>query len=146
MLDLVFRNLTGDTTFPESFFKKLFACALEELAWSDQDIEVSVSLVSNEEIRKLNKKHRNKDSVTDVLSFPMGEQITPSPINLGDVFICPKRVGEDAQQQNIAEDKRMAWAAIHGFLHLAGYDHEVSETEAKKMSELEQKVLAKCGF
>jgi len=146
MLDLVFRNSTVDQSFPESFFKKIFECALGELDWSDQDIEVSVSLVSEQEIKELNKKHRNKDAITDVLSFPMGEQITPIPINLGDIFICPARVKADAQEQEISLDQRMAWASIHGFLHLAGYDHEVSKTEAKKMSELEQKILAKWAF
>ena len=85
-------------------------------------------LVSREEIRHLNRRHRGRDAETDVLSFPVdgGERI-PGPRELGDVLICPEHAGD------------LERAAVHGVLHLLGYDHEA---DAGEMLALEDRILA----
>jgi probable rRNA maturation factor len=77
-----------------------------------------VQLVDAEAIRALNREHRNLDSATDVLSFPVDEAgDAVGPRELGDVVICPEHT------ENLTE------AVVHGVLHLCGYDHEIDEGE-----------------
>ena len=92
------------------------------------DGHLSVELVNADAIRKLNGDHRGIDAATDVLSFPMdAAETTPGPRELGDVVICP------------AECADVTEAAIHGVLHLCGYDHETDEGE---MLALQDEVMA----
>jgi probable rRNA maturation factor len=92
---------------------------------------VTVALVESERIRALNRDHRGRDEPTDVLAFPVdGRDPTPGPRELGDVVICPEHT------TNLEE------AAVHGLLHLAGYDHEADEgamlaLQAQVMAELQ---------
>ena len=89
---------------------------------------MAVSLVSPEEIRRLNRDHRGIDSATDVLSFPVDEAgASAGPRELGDVVICPEHT-EDLRE-----------AVVHGVLHLCGYDHE---TDTGEMLSLQDRVLA----
>ena len=83
---------------------------------------LAIELVGAERIRELNRRHRERDEVTDVLSFP----VDAGPPELGDVVICP------AHTENLPE------AVVHGVLHLCGYDHE---TDAGEMLELQRQVL-----
>ena len=79
---------------------------------------LAVELVGAERIRELNREHRGNDTPTDVLAFPIdGAAPTPGPRELGDVAICPERCSDVTE------------AAVHGVLHLCGYDHEVDEGE-----------------
>jgi len=89
---------------------------------------LSVELVDEERIRELNREHRGRDRPTDVLSFPIdGLDPSPGPRELGDVLICPPQTAD------------LAEAAVHGVLHLCGYDHE---TDGGEMLELQGRVLA----
>ena len=98
-----------------------------ELAGVD-DGHVSVLLVEAEAIRDLNRSHRGLDRATDVLAFPVdGAERTPGPRELGDVVICAQEAADVRE------------AAIHGVLHLCGYDHEADEGE---MLALQRTVLA----
>jgi probable rRNA maturation factor len=82
------------------------------------DGHLAVELVDEPRIRKLNREHRGKDSPTDVLAFPIdGVGPTAGPRELGDVTICPPHCSD------------LAEAAVHGVLHLCGYDHETDEGE-----------------
>jgi probable rRNA maturation factor len=92
------------------------------------DGHLGVELVDAERIRDLNRAHRGIDSPTDVLAFPL-DGIGPSagPRELGDVAICPEHC------QDLIE------AAVHGTLHLCGYDHETDDGE---MQALQEKVMA----
>jgi probable rRNA maturation factor len=88
---------------------------------------VSVALVGSDRIRALNREHRGLDRPTDVLAFPFdGADAVAGPRELGDVVICP------AQATDVRE------AAVHGTLHLCGYDHEADEGE---MLSLQDRVL-----
>ncbi|OGM95984.1 MAG: rRNA maturation RNase YbeY [Candidatus Yanofskybacteria bacterium RIFCSPHIGHO2_02_FULL_38_22b] len=138
MLDLVFQNLTTDKQFNENFFKKILEIAGGELKLVNKNISVSLNLVGEGKIKELNKKHMNKNKVTDVLSFPMEESG-----DMGDIFICLPFAKKEAKSENVDIEMKLAQLTVHGFLHLAGYDHEKSEQEAEKMFKLENKILDK---
>jgi probable rRNA maturation factor len=88
---------------------------------------LGVEIVDAERIRELNREHRGKDAPTDVLSFPVdGAGEVAGPRELGDVAICPEHCSDVTE------------AAVHGVLHLCGYDHETDEGE---MLELQARVL-----
>jgi len=102
--------------------------------------ELSLVLVSDAEIRSLNGRYRGKTHATDVLSFPMHGRRSPAagPWLLGDVVISL----DTARRQATVEGCRVIDAAerlfIHGLLHLLGYDHEVSEREARRIARRER--------
>ncbi|HKO37616.1 MAG TPA: rRNA maturation RNase YbeY [Solirubrobacterales bacterium] len=102
------------------------AAALE--AAGVEEGHLAVEIVEADRIRELNRKHRDKDAPTDVLAFPIDE-LAPvaGPRELGDVAICPEHCSDVTE------------AAVHGVLHLCGYDHEV---DAGEMLELQASVLA----
>ena len=91
---------------------------------------IGVELVGEGRMRTLNYAHRGKDEATDVLAFPIDDRPESGPRELGDVFICPE------QATDVTE------AAVHGALHLCGFDHEedsgeMLELQAKVMQELQ---------
>ncbi|HEX5929118.1 MAG TPA: rRNA maturation RNase YbeY [Solirubrobacterales bacterium] len=95
------------------------------------DGHLAVELVAPERIRELNRDHRGKDAPTDVLAFPIdGAGPAPGPRELGDVAICPEHCSD------------LTEAAVHGVLHLCGYDHE---TDDGAMLKLQARVLAGLG-
>jgi probable rRNA maturation factor len=92
-----------------------------------EDGHLALQLIGEDEIRALNREHRNIDRPTDVLSFPVDEGgPSAGPRELGDVVICPEHT------EDLIE------AVVHGVLHLCGYDHERDEGE---MLELQRRVL-----
>jgi probable rRNA maturation factor len=89
-----------------------------------EDGHLAVELVDAERIRALNRTHRGKDAPTDVLAFPLdGVAPTPGPRELGDVVICPEHCSDVVE------------AAVHGVLHLCGYDHEADDGEMLTLQE-----------
>ena len=103
----------------------------------DADTEISVSFVTNESIRKLNLEYREKDSATDVLSFPMYTreeiaEIIPEEedaVVLGDIVLSLERAEEQAEELGHGFLREVAFLTIHSVLHLLGYDHELSPEE-----------------
>jgi probable rRNA maturation factor len=97
--------------------------------------EVSVSFVTNEEIKELNKEYRNADNETDVLSFPMNEEFD-GVIILGDIVISTQKIIEQAADFNHSLEREMSYLIVHSMLHLLGYDHmrpdENSDMRAKE--------------
>lgn len=92
------------------------------------ECHLAVVLVDRDRIRELNREHRNRDSATDVLSFPVDpDRDSPGPRELGDVIVC------EAECEDLAE------AVVHGVLHLCGYDHETDDGE---MLELQDRIMA----
>jgi len=108
------------------------------------DFEVSVSFVTNEEIKELNREYRNVDSETDVLSFPMDEVFDGVTI-LGDIVISTQKIIEQANDFNHSLEREMCYLTVHSMLHLLGYDHE-SEREQKLMREWEEKIMSAVGL
>jgi probable rRNA maturation factor len=120
--------------------------ALEVLRLLKQEhAELSLALVGDREIRKLNAKYRAKDYATDVLSFT-GEDRMPGPIRLlGDVVISIDKARAQAKEHGRTMREEMTTLLIHGIVHLLGYDHERSARDARVMQRLERKIyLALC--
>ena len=118
-----------------------------------RDAEVSVSFVSNNEIKNLNKIYRNKDSVTDVLSFPLTSEDGTAEINpetnavqLGDVVISLETAVKQAQNYGHSLEREIGFLTVHSMLHLLGYDHEKSTLDQRIMREKEESVLEKLGI
>lgn len=114
--------------------------------------EVSVSFVDNEQIREMNKQYREKDSATDVLSFPMGEN-GQYDINhesgariLGDIVISVPRAVEQARAYGHTLEREMGYLTAHSMLHLLGYDHENGGLERVRMREKEERVMHELGL
>lgn len=136
MIDLVFKNYTSQKAPGESFFVKVINAGLKTTKLKAKKVEISVNLIGEGKIRSLNKKYRNKDKPTDVLLFPLGD-------GNGDIFICLSIAKKQAKGENVSIEDKLAQLTVHGFLHLAGYDHEKSDKDAKKMFDLENKILDK---
>ncbi|KUK49860.1 MAG: Endoribonuclease YbeY [Parcubacteria bacterium 33_209] len=109
----------------EDLIRKAIKTTLEE---EGSKISPSIAIVDSEEIKKLNFQYRKLDKPTDVLSF--GEDIN-------EIVICPEEVRKNGDDFN----KELKEVAIHGVLHLLGYDHEDDESEAKKMFNKQNKYL-----
>ena len=143
MIDLIFRNLTSDKKYGPKFFENVLETAVNELGLKN-DFSLSVNLTVESKMRELNKKHRNKNQPTDVLSFPTDEKSAISSIqDLGDIFICLSIAKKDARVENIDIRYKLAQLTTHGFLHLLGYDHEKSEHDAGIMFKTEARILNK---
>jgi probable rRNA maturation factor len=104
------------------------------------DAELSLALIGNVEMQKLNAKYRGKDYPTDVLSFPMAEGLSPAGHLLGDVIISVEKAQQQAEERGRSRDKELATLLIHGIVHLLGYDHERSTRAARAMKRLENKI------
>jgi probable rRNA maturation factor len=103
-------------------------------------VELSIVLVSDAQIRRLNKLYRNKDKPTDVLSFPIGEKVEGWLI-LGDIVISVDTARRQAQGLGYSLEEELKRLLVHGLVHLLGYDHELGGEEEKKFFELEEFVL-----
>jgi probable rRNA maturation factor len=103
-------------------------------------MELSIVLVSDPQIRRLNKLYRNKDKPTDVLSFPIGEKVNGWLI-LGDIVISVDTARRQAQELGHSLEEELKRLLVHGLVHLLGYDHELGGEEEKKFFELEEFVL-----
>lgn len=93
-------------------------------------VEVGISLVDNEHIRELNRRYRRRDRPTDVLSFFLGEEGEEGEI-LGDVVISLEQASAQAGLYGHSVEKEVVFLAIHGLLHLLGYDHEDPKDKGK---------------
>ena len=116
--------------------------------------EVSVTFTDNEGIRELNKKFRELDKPTDVLSFPLldfeGDCEEP-PIdelisNLGDIVISLERAKEQAEEFGHSFAREVAFLTVHSMLHLLGYDHEKGEEEDKEMRARQSEIMKIMGL
>ena len=134
-------NLSSES-INESLFKKIIQFVLKE---ENREGNISIALVEPGEIRELNKNYREKDSVTDVLSFVNKNDIIEIKDKkehfIGEIVLCPKKIRENAQEFNVDFTKELYWALIHGVLHLLGYEHNNSEN-AKRMKEKEEYYLS----
>lgn len=135
--------------------ERVFTCCVTYLGQTP-DLDIEVSLVSPEEIRRLNRAERGKDEVTDVLSFPALNGIRnvklekknfkldvdpeTGNIMLGSIAICLARAAEQAAEYGHSEEREIAYLAVHGLLHLLGYDHMTDE-DKREMRELEEGIL-----
>jgi len=127
--------------------KKILNNALNETPLKFSGFSVNIALVNENEIQELNKTHRKIDKPTDVLSFPfldlnkgqnfdfklLGKEINPKDglICLGDIIICKPVAKEQAKNLGHSFKRELCFLALHGFMHLLGYDHSNDEEEAE---------------
>ncbi len=107
--------------------------SLEEIAETLTKKDIELLIVKNDEIRELNKEHRNIDKATDVLSFPMDFDFVNMP--LGSIVISTDFVEEKAKEYGHSFNEELSLLFIHGLLHLLGYDHEVDNGEHRDKEE-----------
>jgi probable rRNA maturation factor len=111
----------------------------------DKPAQVSVCVVSKQEITTLNDKYRNMNKATNVLSFPYESMPGVELPLLGDIVVCAEVVNEEAQQQGKSLQQHWAHMIVHGALHLLGYDH-IRDIDAQQMESIEVKVLSNLEF
>jgi len=109
---------------------------------ASQTSEVSLVFTGDRSIQRLNRKFRNKDNPTDVLSFPLSDRHRSKLPALGDVVISLETCQKQARLNRVTLGSEVARLLIHGILHLLGHDHEgVSKAKAARMRRLEQKLF-----
>ena len=116
----------------------------------EEEAELSVTFVDKDEIQEINKMYRDKDKVTDVISFALEEdepEITglDMPRILGDIIICTDVAKEQADNYGHSFERELGFLALHGFLHLLGYDH-MNEQDEKEMFGRQEQILNAYGL
>ena len=124
-------NLSGKE-INGNFSKKV---CQEVLKGEAKKIDLSVAFLKSEAVKKLNKKYREKDKPTDVLSFLYG--------NSGEIIICPEVVAKNAKKTGSNFKKELTLVLIHGILHLLGYDHEKNAKKALLMEKKQESYLSR---
>ena len=110
-----------------------------------REAELSVLLTDDAEIRTLNAQWRQQDKPTNVLSFPPGSHQQGPVKSLGDIAIAYETMRREADEEGKPFAHHLSHLAVHGFLHLIGYDHE-NEDDAEAMEALEVEILARLGI
>ncbi|MBT3236308.1 MAG: rRNA maturation RNase YbeY [Bdellovibrionales bacterium] len=136
---------------------------VEQLLWSKQYLiapmgankcQISIHLCGEYKIRRLNHLYRNKDQITDVLSFPVHEDLRSIKGNrsiemrspnllLGDIFICRQVASRQAATFGISYSLELIHLLAHGIIHLLGHDHQRSKVEATRSQKLEEQLIWK---
>lgn len=100
--------------------------------------KINIVFVSENKIKKMNFSFRNKNCVTDILSFePFDEGF------LGDLIICPIVIKKQAKRNNLTFKQELSYIILHGILHLLGFDHEKKSVNEKKMFEIQDLIFLK---
>ena len=135
------RNKELDSYFKD--IKKYYKKTLEVLKIED-DLDLSLIIVGKTKIRSINRDYRNKDAITDVISFANIDSddydYLCEDVNLGDIFINVDRVKSQAKKYGHSIKREFVFLFIHGFLHLLGYDHMEKEDE-EIMFALQDKII-----
>jgi probable rRNA maturation factor len=120
---------------------------------ANERLSASLLFTSDAEIHALNREWRQRDKPTNVLSFPMlGREdlldLSPEgpPELLGDIALAYETCAREAEEKGITVEAHTAHLIVHGLLHLAGHDHEISPADADAMEQLEIKALALMGI
>lgn len=139
-------------------FEKACAQTFDSLSLSGEAL-VEVTFVSKEDIQEINKEMRAIDKVTDVLSFPMLDEITTfnkenypydydgeeSAVRIGSIVICNDVAKQQAEEYGHSVVREKTYLFVHGLLHLLGYDH-IEEDDKKKMRAAEETILSAIGI
>ncbi|MCD8157519.1 MAG: rRNA maturation RNase YbeY [Clostridiales bacterium] len=151
-MKLLFENETDFIVSDE--LKELFNKAVSEaLKYENfsENVEIGLTIVSGETIRELNKKFRNIDRETDVLSFPLidfNEELpdfSEHPVPMGDIVISIDRAKQQSIEYNHSLERELGFLTVHSMLHLMGYDH-MAEDEEKVMFSKQREILSKMGL
>ncbi len=157
--EIIYNGINTNEKYDETIKKVVNKCfEIEEL--KNTNLYMSITLTLPEEIKEINRKYRNIDKATDVLSFPMFEKNEIEQIVdksgkdveevekidiLGDIVISIPRVYEQAEEYGHSFERELSYMVVHGFYHLMGYDHMI-EDEKKVMRQKEEVVLSSLGI
>ncbi len=149
MFEIIYKDIKENKENEETIKKVLEQCFKEEKLEKSK-LYITVTLTNSKNIEKINKKYRNIDKETDVLSFPMyekreiEEKIVQKDFEyediLGDIVISVEKVEEQAKEYGHSFERELSYMIVHGFYHLMGYDH-IEEEDKKKMRPKEEKIL-----
>lgn len=149
--EIEYLDIEENNTYEETINKVLEECFVTE-GLQNTKLYISITLTNPENIRKYNKKFRNIDKETDVLSFPMFEKEETSNLKnyeyeepLGDIVISVERVKQQAIEYGHSFERELAYMVVHGFYHLMGEDH-IEEEDKKQMRAKEENVLNKLNI
>ena len=141
-----FNNFTDQSLRQK--IQEIFEIALSETI-KQSNVSVNITIVGRNKIKQLNSEFRNVDKVTDVLSFPLLEKYefndilnTDEVVDLGDIVICKSRAIEQAKEYKHSLQREICFLALHGFLHVLGYDH-IQKQDELIMFPLQDKILNK---
>jgi len=152
----LFIDLIDETNTLTKEQEKLIQDLLQTAASEEkikEGAELSVTFVDNEAIQKINRDYRGKDAPTDVISFALEEMSEEEieiigadlPRILGDIIISIPKAKEQAKEYGHTFERELGFLAVHGFLHLLGYDHMTKEQE-QEMFEKQETILSKFGL
>jgi len=134
----------------KALMRKAVAATLKYEGINIKNTEVSITFANNLSIRELNREYRGIDRPTDVLSFPLEENIAELEgsdlLTLGDIVISLERAMEQAQEFGHSFNREVAFLCIHSMLHLLGYDHELGEAEDKDMRQRQREIIKSIGL
>jgi len=147
--DLICRHSSIRVVIDERRIRKLSNWFLNQCGVADHSL--SLLLVDDLEICRLNNQYRQKNKPTNVLSFPLAEGADQPLLHLpfkelGDIVISVETAYRESIEHNQKFYDRLTWLIVHGLLHLLGYDHEKSERHAKKMYDKETELIDKLHF
>src|ERR1700745_21177 len=134
----------------EAVIHRAIATAAGLVAADVGETELAIMLTDDAGIRTLNRNWRGIDKPTNVLSFPALQPTSPrghtdAPRRLGEIAMSYETTRREADEEQKPFDHHLSHLAVHGFLHLVGYDHEKDE-EAETMEELEREILSELGI
>lgn len=150
ILELNYLDLEENKNY-EKIIKKVLQKCFEEENLQDKKLYVNVVLTNDENIKNINREHRQIDKPTDVLSFPMYEKEELENLKLenedilGDMVISIERVEEQAKEYGHSFERELAYMVVHSFYHLLGYDH-IKEEDKMKMRPKEENILQKLNI
>ena len=149
MLDIHIQTAVSDARVPEpDLLRDIARRALRETmrgtSRKTAAAEITIRIVDEAESRQLNKRWRDIDKPTNVLSFPLSRGGI-APMFMGDLVLCAPLVAREAAEQGKPAAAHWAHLVIHGVLHLLGHDH-IKEDEAAAMEERETALMRQCGY
>lgn len=150
MYEIIYKDIKKKKEYEEIVGKVLGKC-YEEENMQDSKLIITVTLTTPQNIQDINKRYRNIDKATDVLSFPMFEkkEIDSKIRNkefynediLGDIVISLEKVEEQAKEYCHSFERELSYMLVHGFYHLMGYDH-IEEKDKAVMRPKEERILS----
>lgn len=154
MYEIVYKDVQENEKY-EKIVKKVLEQCFKEEDMLDSKLYITITFTTPQNIKEINKKYRNIDKATDVLSFPMFEkdELETKIKNkdyvcedvLGDIIISIEKVQEQAEEYGHSFERELSYMIVHGFYHLMGYDH-IKEEDKKVMRPKEEKVLNELGI
>lgn len=156
-MELTFIDDTSKVTAEQQVeITEILVVAADKLGLPE-DTEMSITFMDNKAIQEINREYRDKDQPTDVISFANEEALADEmaidfgdldiaiPRDIGDIMISIERAAEQAEEYGHSYQRELGFLAVHGFLHLNGYDHMTEEDE-KEMFGLQKEILDAYGL